>query len=150
MTRLLVTMMVAIFSVSINALPKHTIIIQNQTDVAAQFVAVDNKTDIEYRDAEGVTTYTLDPGQSAAWPPAHSVEWFNEIDADSINLRVWEKKLPGIIQTISSLQLNDGCVVVLDKIDRSSIFGQLEYTLSPYCHEKIPESAQSSEASTSP
>jgi hypothetical protein len=121
------------------ALPKHRIIIDNQTDVATQFVAVDNKTDIEYRDIHGVTTYTLQPGESSMWPPADSVDWFNEIDADSINLRIWEKKLPGLIQSIGSLRLNDGCVVVLDKVDRSSIFGQIEYSLSPYCHEIIPE-----------
>ena len=144
MYKMVATMLFTLLSAAANALPKHRIIIENQTDVATQFVAVDNKTDIEYRDAQGVTTYTLQPGESTMWPPAHSVDWFNEIDADSINIRLWEKKLPGIIQTIGSLRLNDGCVVVLDKVDRSSIFGQIEYSLSPYCHEIVPEVAEAS------
>ena len=131
--------LLALLNTTTYALPKHSIIIDNQTDVAAQFVAIDNKTDIESRDVHGVTTYTLQPGESAMWPPADSVEWFNEIDANSISLRIWEKKLPGLIQSIGSLRLNDGCVVILDKVDRSSIFGQIEYSLSPYCHEMVPE-----------
>ena len=130
-----------LLSTATYALPKHSIIVDNQTDVATQFVAVDNKTDIEYRDVHGVTTYTLQPGESAKWPPADSVEWFSEIDASSISLRIWEKKLPGLIQSIGGLRLNDGCVVIFDKVDRSSIFGQIEYSLSPYCHEMVPEVA---------
>lgn len=127
-----------LLNTAIYALPKHSIIIDNQTDVATQFVAVDNKTDIEYTDVHGVTTYTLQPGESTIWPPTDSIKWFNEIHTSSINLRIWEKKLPGLIQSIGSLLLNDGCVVILDRVDRSSIFGQIEYSLSPYCHEAVP------------
>ncbi|MBT4884580.1 MAG: hypothetical protein HON55_00330 [Legionellales bacterium] len=135
----LFTFIVAIISaVNVNALPKHSISIINHTDIDVNYVAVNNKTDLEYKDAEGVITYTLKPGEQAIWPPAHSVKIFDEIDSNTIDMRIWERNLPLLLQTLNSLSLNDGCAVILDNVDRSKIFGQLQYTLTPYCREEIP------------
>ena len=121
-----------------NALPKHSISIINHTDIDVSYVAVNNQPDLEYKDADGTITYTLKPGEQAIWPPANSVKIFEEINSNTIDMRIWERNLPLLLQTLNRLSLNDGCAIILDKVDRSKIFGQLQYTLTPYCHEEIP------------
>ncbi|MEE3002899.1 MAG: hypothetical protein VX335_00960 [Pseudomonadota bacterium] len=132
-----------IFSISlvsfVYALPKHTITIINKTETDVQYVFVNNETDLEYKDAMGTITYTLLPGQEAVWPPAHSVQLFDEIHSNTVDLKIWERNLPLLLENINMLKLNGGCTVIIDKIDRSKVFGQVLYTLSPYCHKDIPK-----------
>ena len=130
---------IAFLSTSIYALPKHSIRIINKTDVDIQYVVVNNMTDIEYKDAMGTITYTLKPGQQNMWPPAHSAETFADIEADTVDMRIWERNLPLLLQNITQLNINDGCAVIANKVDRSRIFGQLEYDLTPYCHSTLPD-----------
>ena len=121
------------------ALTNHSIQIVNKTNVDVQYVVVNNKTDIEYKDAMGAITYTLKPGEINTWPPSHSVELFSDIDAESVDMRIWERNLPLLLQYITQLNINDGCAVIANKVDRSRIFGQLEYDLTPYCHIPLPD-----------
>ena len=96
-------------------------------------------TDIEYKDGRGTITYTLKPGAQNRWPPAHSVETFTDIAADTVDMRIWERNLPLLLQNITQLNINDGCAVIANKVDRSRIFGQLEYDLTPYCQSTLPD-----------
>ena len=80
---------------------KHSIRIINKTDVDIQYVVVNNMTDIEYKDAMGTITYTLKPGEQNMWPPAHSVETFADIDSTTVDMRIWERNLPLLLQNIT-------------------------------------------------
>lgn len=127
------------FSSLIFALTKGNITIENRTDVDIQYVFVNGETDLEYKDALGTITYNLEPGQKDVWPPSHSVELFNEIQANKVDMRVWEKSLPLFLQNITNLNLNGACTVIIDKIDRSRVFGQVLYSISPMCRKSLPD-----------
>ena len=121
------------------AISKGTITIENRTNVDVQYVFVNGETDLEYKDASGTITYNLPPGAKAIWPPANSVKLFEEINANTVDMRVWERSLPLFLQNITRLNLNGACTVFIDKIDRNKVFGQVQYSLSPMCHQSIPE-----------
>jgi hypothetical protein len=138
MKKIILISIILLSAIKIFALPKETITIENRTDVDIQYVFVNGETDLEYKDALGAITYTLLPGQKATWPPSHSVELFSEIKATTVDMKVWERSLPLFLQYITKLNLNGACNVIIDKIDRSKIFGQVLYSISPMCREEIP------------